>query len=191
MSHDSPELSSLQACSSEGSKHECASHCPASKAADSCVAASFAAKKEMSLEMPAQCRDPSDPPTNFDWDYGRAACDQAHRPVTTDVEQTASFPEPEAAAATGDVSDYSSYRVMVSQHLSSLSHPSQPLESEAGPQPVYGIPRGNVGFRMLQMSGWKEGTGTSLMLGTYRGYPLPNPETEMKASRMLSSRVCT
>lgn len=36
---------------------------------------------------------------------------------------------------------------------------SRNLAAAAGPMPQYGISRGNVGFRLLQKAGWKEGKG--------------------------------
>lgn len=37
--------------------------------------------------------------------------------------------------------------------------PSDDVAEPAGPKPQYGIPRANVGFKLLQKAGWKEGTG--------------------------------
>lgn len=186
ISRDPSGLSSLEtACNPE---HGSVPQCRESRAADSSVMALPPAKQEMSLQMPSPRRNPSEPATP------RAACDHEHRPAT-DVKHAASFPELGAALATGDESEC---RMMAAQHLPSLGHPSQQLQAKAGPMPLYGIPRANVGFQMLQKAGWKEGTGapvssnsaTTLLhsgteLGCCQGCPHPKSDECLRVDAVM------
>jgi hypothetical protein len=79
-------------------------------------------------------------------------------------EKTGSLENPTSTA----LSERTSQRQM--QKLESFSRgtavsqeTSDAVAAPAGPKPQYGIPRANVGFKLLQKAGWKEGTGATTL----------------------------
>lgn len=143
LSRDPAEHSSVQTTSDP--EHASASYFRASRASDRSTTAAASADGDMQAASVQTPHQQSDDP--------RGACDIDHRTVA-DPKKAAFCVEPSSSSDVGGgAASTTTAKPTSPEHL-----PPQP-PANAGPMPLYGIPRANIGFQLLQKAGWKEGTG--------------------------------